>query len=86
MSECGPLRAQAVGRKNWLFVGSDNGGRTAAVLFSMTASCKRHGIDPFRYLADVLRRLPTTTYDRLTELLPDVWFETHRQAARKRAA
>ena len=80
------LRAQAVGRKNWLFVGSDNGGRTAAVLFSMTASCKRHGIDPFRYLADVLRQLPTTPRNGLTELLPDVWFATHPQAARKRAA
>jgi hypothetical protein len=80
------LRAQAVGRKNWLFVGSDNGGRTAAVLFSMTASCKRHGIDPFRYLADVLQRLPTTPPDRLAELLPDIWFQTHPQAARKRAA
>jgi hypothetical protein len=80
------LRAQAVGRKNWLFVGSDNGGRTAAVLFSMTASCKRHGIDPFRYLADVLRRLPTTPADQLVELLPDHWFQAHPQAARKRAA
>ncbi len=80
------LRAQAVGRKNWLFVGSDNGGRTAAVLFSMTASCKRHGIDPFRYLADVLRRLPTAPRDRITELLPDIWFQTHPQAARKTAA
>ena len=80
------LRAQAVGRKNWLFVGSDNGGRTAAVLFSMTASCKRHGIDPYRYLADVLRLLPTTPSDRLAELLPDLWFQTHPNAARKRAA
>jgi transposase len=64
----------------------DNGGRTAAVLFSMTASCKRHGIDPFRFLTDVLRRLATTLDDRRIELLPDVWFETHPQAARKRAA
>jgi transposase len=80
------LRAQAVGRKNWLFVGSDNGGRTAAVLFSMTASCKRHGIDPFRYLADVLRRLPTTATDHVAELLPDIWSQTHPNAARKRAA
>ena len=67
-------------------MGSDNGGRTAAVLYSMTASCTRHGIDPFRYLADVLRRLPTSPPDRLPELLPDVWFQAHPQAARKRAA
>jgi hypothetical protein len=43
----------------------------------MTPSCKRHGIDPFRYLADVLRQLPTTHGDRMIELLPVVWFETH---------
>jgi hypothetical protein len=51
----------------------------------MTANRKRHGIDPFRYLADVLRRLPITPPDRLAELLPDVWFQAHRNAARKRA-
>ncbi len=80
------LRAQAIGRKNWLFVGSDNGGRTAAVLFSMTASCKRHDVDPFAWLRDVLRRLPTQPADRLDELLPDVWFANHPEARRKRAA
>jgi hypothetical protein len=56
------------------------------VLFSMTASCKRHGIDPFRYLADVLCRLPATPSERLTELLGDVWFLPHPQAAKNRAA
>ena len=76
------LRARAVGQ-NGLFVGSDNGGRTAAVLFSMTASCKRHGIDPFRYLADVLQQLPTAPADRLTELLPDVWVSKPNSGARK---
>jgi len=80
------MKRIAIGRKNWLFVGSANGGRTAAVLFSMTASCKRHGLDPFRYLTEVLRRLPTTLGDRMIELLPDVWIETHPQAARMRAA
>ncbi len=67
-------------------VGSDNGGRTAAVLFSMTASCKRHDIDPFAWLRDVLRRLPTQPGDRLNEFLPDVWFANHPKARRKRAA
>ena len=80
------LRAQAIGRKNWLFVGSDNGGRTAAVLFSMTASCKRHDIDPFAWLREVLRTLPTQPEDQLDELLPDVWFAHHPGARRKRAA
>lgn len=80
------LRAQAIGRKNWLFVGSDNGGRTAAVLFSMTASCKRLGIDPFAYLRDVLDRLPTTPVQNLPDLLPDTWFVANPRARRKNAA
>jgi hypothetical protein len=46
------LRAQAVGRKNYMFVGSDRGGRTAATLYSLVASCKRHQVDPFAYLKD----------------------------------
>jgi transposase len=75
-----------VGRKNWLLVGRDSGGRTAAVLFRTTASCKQHGVDPFRYLADVLWQLPTTPSDWLAELLPDIWFQAHPHAARKQAA
>jgi hypothetical protein len=67
------LRAIAIGRKNWLFAGSDNGGRTAAIHFSMIATCRRHGIDPFAYLRDVLGRLPTQSAERLAELLPDRW-------------
>jgi transposase len=67
------LRAIAIGRKNWLFAGSDNGGRTAAVLFSFTSTCRRHGIDAFAYLRDVLRRLPTHPAERLSDLLPDRW-------------
>jgi hypothetical protein len=54
-------------------------------LFSISASCKRHGIDPSRYLVDVLRRPPTTSTDQLTEFLPDVWFQAHPDAARERA-
>jgi len=56
------------------------------VPFRMTASCKRHGIDSFRYLAGVVHRPPTTPSDRLTELLPDVCFLANLTAARKWAA
>ena len=80
------LRAQAVGRKNFLFVGSDRGGRTAAVLYSFVGSCKRLGGDPVAYLKDVLERLPTHPIDRLAELLPDAWFAAHPGARRKIAA
>jgi transposase len=80
------LRAQAIGRKNYMFVGSDRGGRTAAVLYTMTGSCKHHDIDPFAFLDDVLRRLPSQPSGRLDELLPDVWFVKHPSARRKTAA
>jgi len=75
------MKRIAIGRKNWLFVGSANGGRTAAVLFSFTSTCYRVGIEPWAYLQDVLSRLPTTPPERLAELLPDRW-----QAARQPAA
>jgi transposase len=72
------LRHFVIGRKNWLFAGSDQGGATAAVLFSFTVTCKRHGIDPFSYLRDVLTRLPTQPAERLDELLPDRWATARR--------
>jgi hypothetical protein len=80
------LRAQAIGRKNYLFVGSDRGGRTAAILYSFVGSCKRIGSDPFAYLKDVLERLPTHPADRLAELLPDAWFAAHPDVRRKVAS
>jgi transposase len=67
----------ALGRKNWLFCGSDNGGRAAAILFSLIVSCKRHNLDPFAYFRDILTRLPrilsTATPVELAELLPHRW-------------
>jgi hypothetical protein len=67
------MKRVAIGRKNWLFAGSDNGGKTAAVLYSFTSTCQRHGLDPFVYLRDVFRRLPTQPTEQLAELLPDRW-------------
>lgn len=69
------LRRIAIGRKNWLFCGSDNGGRTAAILFSLIASCQRHGVEPFAYLRDVLTRIASHPHHRLGELLPRNWKE-----------
>src|ERR1700722_11152745 len=71
------LHAQAIGRKNYLFVGSDRGGRTAATLYGLVGTCKRHQIDPFAYLKDVLDRLPRHPADRLGDLLPDAWVAVH---------
>jgi transposase len=56
-----------------VFAGSEAGGRTMAVLFSVVSSCQRHGHDPFAYLSDVLGRLPCPPRERLAELLPDRW-------------
>ena len=63
----------AVGRKNWMFYGSDNGGRTAAILGSFIATCKRLHIDPFGYLRDLFQRIAAHPTTRLNELLPDQW-------------
>jgi len=67
------LRRIAVGRKNWLFAGSDAGGRAAATLFSLIATCRRHGVEPFAYLKDVLTRIAAHPAKDLADLLPDRW-------------
>jgi transposase len=80
------LRAVAVGRKNWLFAGSDAGGQTAAVLYTLTQTCRRHGIDPFAYLRDVLTRLPTSSSNdpaTLAALVPHRWAVAQRAHAEK---
>jgi len=67
------MKPVALGRKNWLFVGSDEGGRTAAVLMSLCTTCKDLGVEPFAYLRDVLDRVSTHPQSRIEELLPDRW-------------
>ena len=66
----------ALGRGNWTFFGSDTGGKTAAVLRSFIASCKRCGVEPFAWLRDVLSRIPAHSITRLSELLPHNWKPT----------
>ena len=63
----------AIGRGNWTFFGSDKGGKTAAVLRSFIASCKRTGVEPFAWFHDVLSRIPSHSITRLQELLPHNW-------------
>lgn len=72
------LKPIALGRKNWLFAGSDGGGRTAAILFSMTTTCRGLGLNPFVYLRNVLDRVGTHPARRIEDLLPDRWQESHR--------
>lgn len=71
------LRPLAVGRGNWLFVGGDAGLNTAAVLLSLCASAKRHRLNPWSYLTDVLTQLAARPAGSdLIDLLPDVWAKT----------
>ena len=63
----------AIGRGNWTFFGSDHGGKTAAVLMSFVAMCKRCRVEPFAWFRDVLSRIATHPVSRLAELLPQNW-------------
>lgn len=67
------IRAVALGRKNWLFAGGDEGGRRAALLYSILATCRSAGVEPFAYLTDVLGRVQRTPESRVAELTPRRW-------------
>ena len=68
----------AVGRKNWLFAGSDAGGRRAATIYSIVVTCWLNKIDPFAYMRDVIPRLAQGT-DRVDELTPRAWRSAQRR-------
>lgn len=67
------LRCVALGRKNWLFVGNDDAGRRAAILYSLVASCRTLGVDPFMYLRDALVRVNSHPARLVHELAPLNW-------------
>jgi transposase len=67
------LRVCALGRKNFLFVGSDEAGENLASLYSLIATCEANGVNPVDYLADVLIRVQTHPAARIDELLPHNW-------------
>jgi hypothetical protein len=67
------IRPVALGRANWLFAGSLRAGQRAAVIMSLIQSAKLNGHDAYRYLKDVLERLPTHPASRIDELLPHSW-------------
>jgi transposase len=67
------LRAVAVGRRNWTFAGSDEGGRRAAAIYTLIATAKLNDIDPQAWLADVLARINDHNVQRLDQLLPWNW-------------
>ena len=67
------IKPWAMGRKAWMFVGSELAGQRAAMVMSLVQSAKLHGHDPWAYLRDVLQRLPTQLNSRIEELLPHRW-------------
>ena len=73
------IRPTAVGKKNWLFFGSEEAGQRSAVIYTLIENCKRHGVEPYSYLKDVLERLPTTTNQQVGQLTPLNWQKARQQ-------
>jgi len=74
------IRPSAVGKKNWLFVGSPEAGKRSAVMYTLLISARNLGVDPQAYLQDVIERLPMTRPDELDALLPSNWAAANRAA------
>jgi transposase len=74
------IKVPVMGKKAWLFFGNEAAGETAAILYTIVMSCKRHSIDPYAYLLDVMRRIKTASPEELEALLPDTWFQSHPEA------
>ncbi len=67
------VRPVAVGRRNYLFAGSHDAAQRAAVVYSLLATCKKHGVEPLAWLTDVLGRIPEHKFSKVAELLPHRW-------------
>jgi len=67
------IKPLVIGRKNWLFAGSHEGGRRAAIVYSIIETCKMNRIQPFDYLTNVLARIPNTLQKDIRQLLPYHW-------------
>ena len=74
------IKGPVMGKKAWLFFGNEQGGETAAALFTVMMTCKRHAIDVQAYLLDVLQHIKQATPEQLESLLPDRWIEQHPEA------
>jgi transposase len=77
------VRPVAIGRKNYLFMGSDNGGKIAAVLYSIMASAKANQVEPFAYVRDLLSQLSGCSPPAVATLLPDAWLAAHPEFRRR---
>jgi transposase len=79
------IRPTAIGKKNWLFFGSEEAGTRNAVIFTLVENCRMHGIDPCAYLKDLLERLPTATNQEVESLTPLNWKKARQTPSRQAA-
>jgi transposase len=79
------IRPTAIGKKNWLFFGSEEAGQRSAVIYTLVENCRMHGIKPYTYLKDVLDRLPKTTNQQVEQLTPLNWAKGHQSAVKMAA-
>jgi hypothetical protein len=75
------LRGLALGRKSWLFAGSERGAERAAIMYTLIQTAKLNNVDPQAWLADVLARIADTSQTQLAELLPWNWTSDRRSRA-----
>ena len=75
------IRPLTIGRKNWMFVGSETGGQAGATILSLVQTCRNLGINPQEYLEDVLRRIMSHPARRIEELLPNLWLAARQKDA-----
>lgn len=71
------IRPTAIGKKNWMFIGSPRAGQMSAIFYSIIESCRRHQINPAEYIKDVLERLPSCSNKDVHNLVPRLWKETY---------
>ena len=74
-----------MGKKNWLFFGSEEAGQRSAVIYTLIENCRLHSVEPQAYLKDVLQRLPDTTNQQVDQLTPLKWKQA-RESSLTRAA
>ena len=79
------IRPTALGKKNWLFFGDAEAGERSAIIYSIIESCRRHGIEAYTYLRDVLTRLPSMTNRQIKDIVPKAWAAARRNTALRAA-
>jgi transposase len=79
------IRPTALGKKNWLFFGDADAGERSAIIYSIIESCRRHGIEAYTYLHDVLTRLPSMTNRQIKDIVPKAWAAARRNTALRTA-